>query len=121
MKVKIVLATALVLCGSVLASGQQTESFDIITYASPKGWQKEAGQNALQFGIEDRNGNSCLIMMFKPLPGGGDPKANFDAAWETVVKEAVMVRDKPQMQPASKENGWSIESGLAKFESDGNS
>ena len=99
---------------------QKPETFDIISFKTPKGWQKEAGKNAVQLGIDDSaTGGLCMITMFKPLPGSSDSKVNFEAAWESIVKETVKVSGEPQMQTPMSENGWTAESGLAQYESDG--
>ena len=99
---------------------QKPETFDIISFKTPSGWQKEVGKNAVQLGVEDSTtGGMCLITMFKPLPGGNDSKVNFESAWKTIVKETVSVSGEPQMQSPMSENGWTAESGLAQYESDG--
>ena len=72
--------------------GQGTQTFDIATFQPPMGWKNQAGQVSVQFSTEDRAaGTFCLITLFKSLPGLGDSKENFTAAWQTVVKEAVTV------------------------------
>jgi hypothetical protein len=113
----------MIFCGllfSVNISAQKAETFDIISFKTPQGWQKEASQNAVQLGIEDKeSGGTCLITMLKPLPGSNDSKVNFESAWETIVKETVTVSGKPQMQSPTSKNGWMAESGLAEYESDG--
>ncbi len=99
---------------------QKAETFDIISFKTPKSWQKEASKNAVQLGIDDSaTGGLCMITMFKPLPGSSDSKVNFEAAWEKIVKETVSVSGAPQMQTPMSENGWTAESGLAQYESDG--
>ena len=102
------------------AAAAAQEKFDIVTFQVPKGWQKEVQESAVQIGTENaQTGGMCLITVFKSIPGAADPKANFNAAWETIVKELVKPTGKPQMQPAGSENGWSIESGLSPYEQDG--
>lgn len=98
----------------------QQQTFDITTYSAPKAWKSQSSESTIQFSIEDEaKGSYCLIMLFKSLPGTADPKSNFDAAWETVVKEAVTISSSPEMQPAVKENGWEVQTGYAPFESNG--
>ncbi len=102
---------------SVSISAQKPETFDIISFKTPKGWQKEVSKNAVQLGIDDAaTGGLCMITMFKPLPGSSDSKVNFESAWETIVKEMVTVSGEPQMQSPMTENGWTAESGLAQYE-----
>ena len=97
---------------------QATETFDIATFQSPKGWNKQAGPDSVQFAIEDK-GNYCLIMLFKSVPGLSSPKENFDAAWSTIVKETVMVSNAPQMFPADTKGEWQLAGGFAPFEKNG--
>ena len=98
----------------------QQQTFDITTYSAPKAWKSQSSESTIQFSTEDEaKGSYCLIMLFKSLPGMADSKANFDAAWETVVKEAVTVSSPPEMQPAAIENGWEALTGYAPFESNG--
>ena len=61
-----------------------------------------------------------MITLMKAVTGSANSKDNFNAAWETVVKEMVKVTSAPTMQPSSKENGWEAQSGYAPFEADGN-
>ncbi len=117
-KVSLTTITLVLLCSNTVF-GQKAEKFDIITFKAPAGWQKEVAKDAIQFGIDDKNGGICMITLFRSVPGSGDSKANFDASWETVVKELVTVSGEPQMQPAADENGWIAESGFAQYESDG--
>lgn len=119
MKSLIVLAT-IVLTGAVLSFAQKNESFDIATFKTPNGWKKEVQQNAVQFAAEDEKGGICLTTLFKSMPGSADPKANFDASWETIVKGLVTVKGEPQMNDSAEENGWTAHSGIAPYESDGN-
>jgi hypothetical protein len=98
--------------------GQGTQTFDIATFQPPTGWKTQPGQLSVQFSTEDSAGAFCLITLYKSLPGLGDSKENFAAAWQTVVKEAVPVSNAPQMQPSNPAD-WTIEMGSAPFEKDG--
>lgn len=107
-----------VLSGPIAFAQQQT--FDITTYTAPRGWGKQVTESSIQFSKEDAaKGNYCIIMLLKAVQGTTDAKANFDAAWQTVVKEAVTVSSPPEMQPPATENGWEAQTGYAPFESDG--
>src|SRR6185436_11119339 len=85
-----------------------------------KGWKKQTTESALQLSKEDvKTGGYCIITLLKSVPGNADSKENFDAAWETVVKEMVKVSSAPEMQPVAKEDGWEVQSGAAPFENEG--
>lgn len=108
----------LLLC--VGSFGQTSESFDIATFQSPKGWTKEAGQNALQIATADKtDGAYCLIFLYKSIPALADPDENFKAAWDTIVKEAVKVNDTAQMIPAANKEEWKALGGYSPFEKEG--
>ena len=99
---------------------QRPETFDIATFQPPKGWERKAGPDGVQFSTEDKaTGAICLITLFKSVPGLGSSKENFDAAWRTVVKETVNVTAAPQMQPSNNPEDWKVEMGSAPFEKDG--
>ena len=97
---------------------QTPETFDIASFRSPKGWNKQAGQDAIQFSIAEKE-NYCLVTLFKSLPSLGSPKENFAASWDTIVKEAVTVSAAPQMFPSDPKGEWLIAGGFAPFEKDG--
>lgn len=116
---KIFLLSALCLLTAGLYAQQQT--FDITTYTAPKGWNLESSESAIQLTKQDEGkGTYCMITLMKSIPGTASSKENFDAAWETVVKEMVKVSAQPEMQPVAKEDGWEAQSGYAPFEAEGN-
>src|SRR5690242_16654934 len=105
---------------SCIRSFSQTESFDIITYSSPIGWKKENTTSAVQFTKQDdAKGTYCMITVMRSVPGSANSKNNFDAAWETVVKEMITVSAPPTMETPAKEDGWEVQTGYAPFENDG--
>src|SRR5215207_8759168 len=84
-----------------IVSAQSTETFDIATFKSPKGWSRQVTESSIRFSTEDKaTGGACLITLFKAIPSVGTSRENFDAAWETLVKESVNVTPPPQMQPS---------------------
>ena len=98
----------------------QKETFDLITFTVPQGWDKKPSERAIQFSKEDAaTGTYCLITLYSSLPGKGNPKENFDLAWSTLVKESVTVSADPEMQAPATEDGWEAQSGYSPFESDG--
>ena len=115
---QLILTFAILYC---LNTNAQKQIFDITTYTAPKGWKKQTTESAAQFSKEDAaKGTYCMITLMKSIPGTSNSKENFDAAWETVVKEMVTVSAAPEMQPSTKEEEWEVQSGYAPFESDGN-
>ncbi|HEU4713926.1 MAG TPA: lipocalin family protein [Pyrinomonadaceae bacterium] len=97
---------------------QAPETFDIASFQPPKGWDKQVGQDAIQFSIADKDAY-CLVTLFRSVPSLGSPKENFDAAWEAIVKETVTVSAAPQMFPSDPKGEWLLAGGFAPFEKDG--
>lgn len=120
MKQKI-LTVAVILVFSAVSFAQRSETFDIVTYTAPAGWQKQAHTKAVIFAAEDKSKNAfCAITLFKAVPAAGDSKKNFAIVWETFVKESLGISAAPAMQPAAAdENGWTAQSGFAPYQSDG--
>lgn len=113
----IVIIILLFCCVNLIA---QQQKFDLVTYTPPQGWKKQATEQTVQWQHEDATkGAFCIIMLFKSIPSTAGSKENFDAAWETVVKEAVTIKTAPEMQPTATEDGWEVQSGYAPFESEG--
>lgn len=93
------------------------EKFDAIAYTAPRGWQKEVLPNAVQFSTEDRSdGSFAVMMLFKELPAGNDPRKNFDLSWESIVQGSFGRSLKAEMSPAGTDGSWTIQSGTATTE-----
>lgn len=104
---------------AVIVSAQET--FDLTTFNAPKSWKKEVspGGDMIRYTREDAVKNEfAMITIFKAVPAGTDPKANFDAAWEEFAKKTLSAQN-PQMSPSKELNGWQIRSGLAAFQKEG--
>ena len=96
------------------------EKFDIVSFKTPAGWQKEVKTSAVQFGTEDASkGSFALMMLFKSLPAGEDSKKNFQASWDSIVKEQFEKVNSPESSTSPVENGWTIETGMSPYEQEG--
>jgi hypothetical protein len=109
----------LMLCTQTLAfSVAAQEKFDVVSFKAPAGWQKSVEQGAVQFTKREGNGEA-ILMLFKSLPTNKDPRATFDASWESIVVGLFDKAGTPQMQPSGNQNGWTIENGAAIVEKSG--
>lgn len=108
-----------IICAMAGTMAAQSETFDISTYTAPKGWKKAKTESSVQFSKEETaKGTYCIITLLKAVQGTASAKDNFDAAWESVVKEMVTVAGKPEMQTPVKEDGWEAQSGYSQFTSE---
>ncbi|MCX6369049.1 MAG: hypothetical protein NTX57_20410 [Armatimonadetes bacterium] len=97
------------------AYAQKTETLDVATYTIPKGWQSKPVGSAIQLSVSGPKG-TCAIVVFKAVPAGADSRANFTSSWDTMVKATVPSAGKLEMQPTAKENGWTLETGIASYD-----
>jgi hypothetical protein len=97
---------------------QAVDTFDIATFQSPKGWTKQSEQFVVRLSTSAGD-DFCLISLFKSLSSLGSAKSNFQASWDTIVKDAVTPTSAPEMQPTETKDGWEISTGYAPFEKDG--
>lgn len=103
---------------SCTVAAQQKQVFDIVTYTLPTGWQHSKKPETVTVSKEDKDGNFCIITLYKSVESGNDSKQNFDISWEALVQN-VLATGKATMQPAGTDNGWVSEIGSAPFEKDG--
>lgn len=103
---------------SLSSFAQAPETFDIASFRSPKGWNKHSEQYAVRISTSAGD-DYCLITLFKSLSSMGVANRDFQAAWETIVKDAVTPSSAPQLSPVENKDGWAISSGFAPFEKDG--
>lgn len=114
--ISLTITLGLVFSANLFAQTQET--FDIASFRAPKGWTKQVGKDGIQYLIAE-NEAYCLVTLFRSLPSLGSPKENFDASWETIVKETVTVSVAPQMFPSDPKGEWLLAGGFAPFEKDG--
>jgi hypothetical protein len=116
-KLSITLILGVLVCSANLFA-QEPETFDLARFQAPKGWNKQTVDNSIRFSIADKDAY-CLVTLFRSLPGLGSPKENFDASWDTIVKEVVTVSAAPQMFPSDTRGEWLLVGGFAPFEKSG--
>jgi hypothetical protein len=103
---------------SLTTPAQTTDSFDIASFRPPAGWNKQSDQYSVRISTSAGD-DFCLITLFKSLSSLGALKTNFQASWDTIVKDAVTPTTAPQTSPIENKDGWEILSGFAPFEKDG--
>ena len=103
---------------AAIVPAQTRETFDIAAFRSPRGWNKQSDQNSVRISTSAGD-DFCLITLFKSLSSLGASKTNFDASWDTIIKDTVTPTAAPQLSPVENKDGWEILSGFAPFEKDG--
>jgi len=95
--------------------GQQRETFDMVSYAIPKGWKKETTNSGVTFTTtNNRTGDWCMITVYKSMNSSGNLTTDFDHEWNELVIKAYPNTVTPTPELVT-QGGWSVQSGLGNF------
>lgn len=98
------------------SSYAQKQTFDVVSFVAPKGWQQTQNEGGIQLAVTDKKtGAYALAVITKATASNLSANENFMADWNKLVKKTVQVNDEPAMQQPINENGWDIVSGQANF------
>ncbi|MBS1576552.1 MAG: hypothetical protein JST09_14705, partial [Bacteroidetes bacterium] len=98
----------------------QKQSFDVISYSVPKGWQQKQNEGSVQLLASDKKTNAYIMAIItNASPSNATAIENFNSKWKAAIKDQIQLDGEPTMQPASNENGWDIETGSAIYTDNG--
>lgn len=113
MKNNFIIITALLCC---ITSCAKSETFDITTYKSPAGWEKETKNGMVSLSTSDEaKGNYCIISIYASTPSSGTSEEEFVKAWQDLVVTPFQVQDEPQIEKAT-DDGREAIAGTAAFQ-----
>ena len=116
---KIVLSCILSLFAIAMVSTSlfaQKETYDLITYSPPKGWQKEVKETLILYTTVDKKNNSwCQIGIVKSTNSKGSIDKDFESEWQDLVVKQYNPAGKPQLTDVQEANGWKVLAGVGKF------
>lgn len=103
---------------NILAQAQQ-ETYDIISFTSPKGWRKENLENVLSLSITNNKTNTwAQIGIIKSTGSKGSIEADFESEWQELIVQPYKdygVSEQPMGIATQFLNGWKVCTGLGKF------
>lgn len=99
----------------------QKESFDVATYTIPTGWTKNnVNKGVVSYSItNNQKGTYCQIGVYASTTSKGSLQADFESEWQDLVAKTYKPTQKPELVPATSENGWGAQGGAAPFEFSG--
>ncbi len=107
----------LLLILSVFSSGQQRQSFDILSYTAPAGFKLKEQKQRLFF--EKIAGNSfCQLYVWPAQQGTNDQDANFKSDWDYFAAKPYNLSGTPEKQ-TEKQNGWEVVTGVSPVTKEG--
>lgn len=101
------------LCGVVLLIGscclaQSRDTFDVFSFAVPKGWTVEKSDASVAL-KKDNGRQYCNSWIFRPRASAGNHQAEFEADWRTHAAKHGLAR--PEKVNTIRQDGWEITSG----------
>lgn len=94
----------------------QKQTFDVVSYSLPKGWQEQKNEAGIQLSaVDKKTGAYAVVVIAKSIVSSATASENFNNDWLKLVKGVVQVNGEPAMQNPTKENGWDIISGNANY------
>jgi hypothetical protein len=98
----------------------QTETFDIVTYTSPKEWKKDSKTGVVNYTkVNTTTRGFCVIALFASKVSTGDAQKDFIREWNDLVATPYKVEESPKPETQSTEEGWTIVAAASPAKIDG--
>src|SRR4051812_11585641 len=95
----------------------QKETYDIVSYTPPAGWQKEIKENLTSYTIVNKKSNAwCQVGIVKSTISKGNIEKDFDSEWQELIVDNYKPAQKAQVNKVKESGGWKIKTGTAKFQ-----
>ena len=100
----------------------QKETFDVVSYAVPKGWQKQQHNGGIQLAVTDsKTGGYAMAVIMRATASNAPAAENFRRQWTTLVVGTVRDLGQPAMTERTQSNGWDLLTGSASYTDGGRS
>ncbi|MES2427867.1 MAG: hypothetical protein V4560_12890 [Bacteroidota bacterium] len=98
----------------------QKNTFGIVSYTVPAGYELIKNDNVLTYYKEDKStGAYCNFFVYKLTPGKGEIQQDFDFSWGSQVQKPFKVTGTANMQPVATLKGWQFLMGTTKYADNG--
>jgi hypothetical protein len=103
----------------ISSTAQTPETFDIATFRSPGGWQRQNKDGVVIFNTsDDRKGTYAMIMLYRSGESSGNAASDFESDWQQFIAGQLGVKAEPQTEPVRRADGWEIITGGAAFQNE---
>ena len=100
-------------CANVFA---QKETFDIISYTPPQGWDKEVKTSVTSYTIVNKQKKTwCQLGVFSSTTSKGGITQDFESEWQELIVKQYHTTEAPQETDVPDADGWKIRSVGSKF------
>lgn len=94
----------------------QKQTFDMVSFDIPKGWDKTVTENGVQLSTkDDGKGNYAAMVIVRSVSSNASARENFNKSWGNLVKGTVKVTEAPSMSDMGIEKGWNVITGQANY------
>jgi hypothetical protein len=101
---------------SLATAFAQKETFDLITFTPPNGWEKEVMENVIGYSKVDNTKNSwCRISIYKSVESKANIDQDFESEWQDLIASTYNISESPRVNEVTKADGWQIKSGGGDF------
>jgi hypothetical protein len=97
----------------------QTDTLDVVTYLTPKGWTKTPKDNAVSLSNINKTTNGfCVITIYASTPSQQSPQENFASRWNELIVKPYQGDVNPKTESQT-DDGWTSISSAAGIEIEG--
>ncbi len=102
--------------GLTISAFAQTETFDIATYTIPQGWEKSTREGVVSYiATDNAKGIYCTISIYASQASKGTAREEFDRNWSVLAATPLHIKDLPQTDKVSDDEGREVILGAAGF------
>jgi len=94
----------------------QKQTYDIVSYTVPKGWQSQQAEGGVQLFITDaKTGGYAIAIVTKGMPSSGSAENDFSNQWKSLLVNTVNSITEPVKIEPVQDEGWEIHSGNGNY------
>lgn len=94
----------------------QKETFDIVSYTLPNGWQTQQVEGGVQLFVTDnKTGDYAIAIVTKAMVSAGSATEDFNSQWKSLLANTVNAITDPVMIAPVHDDGWEIHSGNGNY------
>ena len=94
----------------------QKQTYDIVSYTVPNGWQTQQVDGGVQLFITDnKTGGYAIAIVTKGMPSSGSAENDFSNQWKSLLVNTVNSITQPVKIKPEHDSGWEIHSGNGNY------
>jgi len=94
----------------------QQETYDVVSYTIPNGWQKQQVQGGVQLFVTDnKTGGYAIAIITQSMASTGSANVDFKSQWKSLLVNTVNSITAPTTEAPVQDNGWEILSGNGNY------